>query len=78
MKKILLYIAALALAVVACDKNETPSSKPGKKELSDEWYAGGRLGTAFNSSASAYEQPTPAVENADMVQAFKNGEQFFE
>ena len=78
MKKILLYIAALALAVVACDKNETPSPKPGKKELSDEWYAGGRLGTAFNSSASAYEQPTPAVENADMVQAFKNGEQFFE
>ena len=78
MKKILLYIAALALTVVACDKNETPSPKPGKKELSDEWYAGGRLGTAFNSSASAYEQPTPAVENADMVQAFKNGEQFFE
>ena len=40
MKKILLYIATLALAVVACDKNETPSPKPVKKELSDEWYAG--------------------------------------
>ena len=78
MKKVL-YMAALLLAVISCDKSTgEPSSKPGKKELSDEWYAGGRLGTAFNSSASAYEQPTPVVENEGMVQAFKNGEQLFE
>ena len=78
MKK-LFYLAALALAVVSCDKaSEEPSPKPGKKELCDEWYAGGRLGTAFNSSASAYEQPTPVIENEGMVQAFKNGEQLFE
>lgn len=38
----------------------------------------GKLGTAFNSSASAYEQPTPVIENSGMIQAFKNGEMFFE
>ena len=78
MKKIL-YVAALALVAASCDKSsDVPAPKPGKTELSDEWYAGGKLGTAFNSSASAYEQPTPVVESEGMVQAFKNGEQLFE
>ena len=78
MKKIL-YVAALAFVAASCDKSsDVPSPKPDKTELSDEWYAGGKLGTAFNSSASAYEQPTPVVESEGMVQSFKNGEQLFE
>ena len=43
-----------------------------------ETLAGGELGTTFNQSASAYEDPTPAVEQAGMVNAFKYGEFFFE
>ncbi|MBP5645212.1 MAG: hypothetical protein J6W95_04720, partial [Bacteroidales bacterium] len=38
----------------------------------------GLLGTTFNQSASAFEDPTPAVEQAGMVNAFKYGEFFFE
>ncbi len=81
-KKLLLIFSAAVLALFAgCDKTSSDSPKPKKDstaELSDEWYAGGRLGTAFNSSASAYEQPTPVVENEGMVQAFKKGEVLFE
>ncbi|MDR3252971.1 MAG: hypothetical protein LBT35_05355, partial [Tannerella sp.] len=44
----------------------------------DEWYAGGKLGTVFNATSYAYEQPTDAVTGAGMSQAFKSGEYFFE
>ena len=44
----------------------------------EEWYAGGKLGTVFNATSFAYEQPAPAVENTGMVQAFKMGEYFFD
>jgi CxxC motif-containing protein (DUF1111 family) len=69
-KKIIIYLAALAL--IACN----PPSKP--IDLSEEYYSGGVLGTVFNETASAYEQPTPAVENAGMVTSFKYGEALFE
>lgn len=46
--------------------------------LMEETYAGGKLGTTFNSSASAYQDPTPAVLNAGMANAFKYGEYFFD
>ena len=41
-------------------------------------YAGGLLGTTFNSSASAFEDPAPAVEKAGLTDRFKYGEYFFE
>jgi CxxC motif-containing protein (DUF1111 family) len=44
----------------------------------EEWYSGGKLGTVFNETSFAYEQPSPAVENTGMAQAFKMGEYFFE
>lgn len=47
-------------------------------ELSEEYYSGGKLGTAFNETASAYEQFTPAVEMSGMVNSFKRGETLFE
>ncbi len=76
----ILASCAAALLFTACEKEEpskTEEQKP-SAELSEEWYAGGKLGTTFNASASAYEDPTPAVENAGMEDAFKYGEYFFE
>jgi CxxC motif-containing protein (DUF1111 family) len=43
--------------------------------LEEETYAGGKLGTTFNSSSSAYEDPAPAVND---IAAFKYGEYLFE
>ena len=75
---ILLFAATLVLSFTGCNRDEEtpqPAPKPG---VSEETYAGGLLGTTFNQSASAYEDPTPAVVNAGMVNAFKYGEMFFE
>lgn len=78
MNKSLLILSATLFAFTACNGNGGTDEPETPTELSDEWYAGGKLGTAFNSSASAYEQPTPVIENSGMIQAFKNGEMFFE
>ncbi len=66
------------LIFTACSDDD--DTDPGKETtvLSDEWYPGGKLGTTFNATASAYEQPTPAVENAGLTAAFKSGEGLFE
>ncbi|MDE5708823.1 MAG: hypothetical protein K2I32_05190, partial [Alistipes sp.] len=81
MKRYFAYFcmtAALVAASCADDgKGETPDPTP--VELSEEYYAGGRLGTAFNTTSAAFEQPTPAVDaDAAMTQRFLNGEQLFE
>ncbi len=65
----------LAGAMTACGGKDPIPTDP---QVLEETYAGGELGTTFNSSQSAYEDPTPAVENAGMVSAFKYGEYFFE
>lgn len=43
-----------------------------------EWYPGGEQGTTENTTASCYEDETPAVGNANLLDAFKRGEIFFE
>ena len=64
------------LSLAGCQSDpETPQLPAG---VDEETYAGGQLGTTFNQSASAYEDPTPAVEYAGMANAFKYGEFFFE
>ena len=68
-------------AVVGCNDNDViiEDIPVVPTELSDEWYAGGKLGTAFNTTSFAYEQPSPAVEeNSTMMCAFKFGEYLFE
>lgn len=67
-------------SLAAChDDVNLPTPNPGEKtELADEWYAGGKLGTTFNATASAYEDPTPAIEEAGLEYQFKMGEYFFE
>ena len=70
-------LVGLALVgLTACKHEVVEPNMPASIE--EETYAGGKLGTTFNQSASAFEDPTPAVENAGMVNAFKYGEFFFE
>ncbi|MDR1724178.1 MAG: hypothetical protein LBR84_09625 [Tannerella sp.] len=75
MKKKFLFLIIIALT--GCyDEGEDAKVKVEVSE--DEWYAGGELGTVFDATSFAYEQPTPAVEKAGMSRAFKMGEYFFE
>ena len=69
--KLLAFAGLMALA--GCNPKE-----PVPAEVSEDTYAGGELGTTFNTSATAYEDPTPATEQAGLTQAFKYGEAFFE
>ena len=46
--------------------------------LAEEWYPGGRLGTTTNTTASCYEDETPAIQEAGLLSAFKMGEMLFE
>ena len=85
MKKIIYSLAIFAsLAMVGCsdddDLNKQIVPKPEKPEqLSEEWYSGGVLGTSFNSTSTAFEQATPAVDNdATLSERFLSGEGFFE
>lgn len=92
MKKNSVYLLAFILGFfAACDEKDDPipNPEPGM-ELSEEYYSGGRLGTYFpvapeekrpdweHFHSDAYEQPTPAVENAGMDMDFIYGEAFFE
>jgi len=78
MKKNYLLLLLLAIFLPACQDDD--NNEISKVEVSeDEWYSGGRLGTVFNATSFAYEQPTAVVEaNSAMSQAFKFGEYFFE
>lgn len=92
MKKIAMLLGVAAVAggmLAACNNDEkeqnkrvnpvdTSAAADSLPWLREETYAGGELGTTFNQSASAYEDPTPAVEIAGMVNEFKYGEFFFE
>ncbi|MDR0546955.1 MAG: hypothetical protein LBG77_05165 [Dysgonamonadaceae bacterium] len=75
-KLILLFFAGTIL--IACNPESPENTKPTPK-YSEEYYSGGLLGTTFNTTAAAYEQPTPAVEaDPAMILSFKYGEAFFE
>ena len=77
------YVAAfITMGLVACSDDEVSSDTPGggeSTELPDWYYTGGELGTTFNTTSTAFEDPTPVVEaSASMSSAFFRGEQFFE
>ena len=73
---------AAVLAMAACNDDPVSTENPDPQPVPDwvavETYSGGELGTTFNVSASAFEDPAPAVENAGLVQQFKHGEMIFE
>lgn len=82
IKKTLFILTTVAL-LSACSSDDDVAGGGGKTvhtdSLSDEWYAGGKLGTVFNSSSSAYELSTPVVDaNAQFTTEFQRGESFFE
>lgn len=83
-EKLFLFSAAASLAMLAACTDD-PFGTAGNNDdntvpdwVEIETYSGGQLGTTFNVSASAFEDPTPAVENAGLVQQFKHGEMIFE
>ena len=76
-----LYLAALTFPILSFTIAGCGDETGGlpEKELSEEYYAGGILGTAFNATPFAYEQPTPVVdESPELSLQFKYGEAFFE
>ena len=82
-KTIFIYSMAAALSFASCsdESNEPLSWDIGsgtKIDYPEDYYAGGLLGTTTNNSSTAYKQPTLAVENANMVTAFNEGEYLFE
>lgn len=72
-------LTTLTLGASACsDDNEKGGSIPEPTDVSEEYYVGGELGTVFSTASNAYEQPTPAVNNANLFDSFTAGEQLFE
>ncbi len=81
---------ALSLACISCSDNNTTSDQTAdiddiinvepaeKKELPEDYYTGGELGTVNDNSATAYEQPAPAIDKQGLSHAFSMGEYFFE
>ncbi|MDR0543241.1 MAG: hypothetical protein LBH19_13655 [Dysgonamonadaceae bacterium] len=69
-------LSALCFLTAGCDES---NEKFPEKELAEEYYTGGKLGTTFNATAFAYEQPTPVVEaSSEWLLQFKYGEALFE
>ncbi|NDV65119.1 di-heme oxidoredictase family protein [Bacteroides sp. 224] len=81
-KRDLLISFLLLMGFSACNDNDSSGDDKDKgRELSAEWYTGGKLGTTFINvnTSSAYEQATPIVEeDAAMNAAFMRGESLFE
>lgn len=68
-----------ALMITACSDDSSSAAKVVPSTFNpEEVYAGGLLGTTFNSSKSAFEQPTPAVEKQGFAHRFQMGEYLFE
>ncbi|MDR1764261.1 MAG: c-type cytochrome [Dysgonamonadaceae bacterium] len=79
MKKLILFsILFSATALVSCDNDNNNGQTTTETELSEEYYSGGKLGTVFNESPYAYEQPTPAIDEQGFTTAFVRGESLFE
>ena len=90
--KPLFLCGMLSLALASCSDNDpepTPSPSTGEADygyvgkqvgnfLAEEWYPGGELGTTENTAAGCYEDETPSIQNADLMNAFLFGEMLFE
>ena len=75
MKKYILSLMAIStLFFTACNRNNG-TDDGGELDLPEEYYSGGKMGTVFNRSYNAFEQPSPAVTD---YMAFKRGETTFE
>lgn len=68
----LLLLCACPLILASCRSSDDDRPPAG---LSEEYYAGGVGGTVFNTSASCYQLPAPAVTD---LEAFRRGESMFD
>jgi len=76
-----MFLLSGVLLLAACNDDDEKVVENGYESESfvdSEWYAGGELGTVFNASSQAFQQPTPACENGGFAQSFKLGEYMFE
>lgn len=74
--KTVLFMSLCSISMISCKPDDPkPIVDPA---IAEEIYSGGELGTTFNRSQSAYEDPTPAIEDAGLANKFKFGEYFFE
>lgn len=71
-------VVALVFGLNGCNEEKNGGTNGDKDKLSEEYYAGGLLGTAFDDGIMAYEQPTPQIENQGLSTQFKYGEALFE
>lgn len=86
MIKNIFVVSLLSLTIIftACSSDDEIANNGGggtigTDSLSEEWYSGGKLGTVFNTSSSAYELSTPVVDADPLLSAeFQRGETFFE
>lgn len=72
-------MAALCLSLAACrdDEPAVPATGGESEELPEWYYTGGKLGTSYLQTTTAFEQPT-AVAEENFFESFKRGEQLFE
>lgn len=78
---LILAIPASVLFLNCSDNDIDGTGTPGINTTAineEEYYSGGKLGTVFNASANAFEQPAPAIEQAGLGKEFAAGEFFFE
>lgn len=84
MKRVLLLWGIVLLAVgtiASCariEDDEPAGDTEPQQNISEETYAGGVLGTTFNSTSTAYRDQSPAVKQSGLSQFFKYGARFFE
>lgn len=78
--KVTIVLVSLSLLWACDDRNLDPDIVEylSRSEIEEQTLAGGELGTTFNNSASAYQDPTVAVSRAGMDNEFMYGEYFFE
>ncbi len=72
-------MAALCFCLTACQDEEptVPATDGESTELPEWYYTGGKLGTSYLQTTTAFEQPTAVVEE-NFFESFKRGEQLFE
>lgn len=78
LRKYTIVSALAVLLLQSCADNATNEEGGVTPVYAEDYYTGGELGTTFNTTASAYEQFTPAVEKQGLVASFKRGERIFE
>lgn len=87
--KLLMGVALLGSILVSCSKDDVVEVENDNDDYkyvgqavgnmsADEWYPGGKLGTTENTGSTCYQDQTPAVDAADLVEAFDKGEYMFE